>query len=215
MDPTADARVVRAQVGGRGRVIEFANTTHVAGSGNTICASFLVRRFVTHPAGPGSPDASCARRVPPIHTVGAYPDRLAAQPPLRPLPGSTTAGQPLRLAAAAVLTAGDAVARYDGIDGSSDIGLFGGAWQASDDGAVLSLRDDQLIRGVAVTGRIVLRDASDPQDGQVAVAALTASGPGLARGVFTARWTTGGAHASARVQGTVGGARVAGTMPAP
>ncbi len=213
--PAADARTVLSQVGGRGRLIEFANTTHVAGSGNTTCASDLVRRFIVDPTRLRSLDASCASRVPAIHAVGSYPDRLTAEPPLKPARGSTMVGGPLRLAAAAVLTAGDAIARYQSIEGSNDSGLFGGTMRTSSDGSVTSLRGDQLIPGVVVSGRVVVQGARNPVDGQVAVATLTASAPGMARGRFTARWSTDGPRAAAEVRGAVGRLPVAGTMPAP
>lgn len=212
--PPAGAGVVLSQIGGRSRLITFANATHVVGAGNTYCASVLVQEFVAEPAGIGGLDASCAYAVPAIHAVGAYVSRLAAVVPLRPLPGSTTNPAALRLAAAALSTAADAISRYDSIVGSADHGLRGGTVRASDDGRLLTLKADQLIPGVAISGEVRLSNAANPLDGQIAVATLTATARNLPAGSFTARWATGGG-ASATVSGPVGALQVQGTAPAP
>jgi pimeloyl-ACP methyl ester carboxylesterase len=219
--PPGDSPKVLAEIGGHSRFVQLANATHVVGQGDTLCGSILVRVFVVRPAAIDSLDTSCAATVPPIHAVGAYPDRLAGEPPIEPSPGagaspgSGASPAALRLAAAAVATAGDAVARAEGIEVSLDHGLFGGTVTIAPSEALLTLHDDRLLPDVAVSGTVKLAPAPNPLDGEAVVATLTAKADGLPGGSFTASWTTAGAGAEALVSGAVGDLQVSGKMPAP
>ena len=213
--PPSGTAAVLSQIGGHSRFIEFANTTHVVGQGQTVCDSTLVQAFVAHPDAIDSLDSTCAHTVPAIHTVSVYPHRISAQPPLKPSARSATLRAALRLAAAAVSTAGDAIARYQATAASLDRGLFGGTVHAADDGTILTLRRDQLVPGVAVSGHIKLTIAANPLDGQIATATLTVSAAGLPLASFKASWPTTGPNAHAVLTGTVGDRRVSGTTPAP
>jgi hypothetical protein len=213
--PPSDSPKVLAEIGGDARFIELANATHVVGEGDTLCGSTLVQAFVAHPAAIHSLDASCAATVPPIHAVGVYADHLAQQPPITALPGSGTSPAALRLAAAAVSTTDDAVARSGAIEASSDHGLFGGTVSFKHGETLVKLRGDRLLPGVAVSGTVKLTKAPLALDGELASATLTAVAAGMPRGSFTASWTTSGAGAEALVSGHVGDESIAGTMPAP
>ncbi len=213
--PAAGAPEVLAEIGGHARFVELANSTHVVGEGDTVCGSTLVREFVADPDALDSLNASCAPAVSPIHAVGVYATGLSEQPPIAASPGSDAPRADLQLAAAAVSTAGDAIARYDAIEAKQDHGLAGGSVTASRHGALLSLHGDQLVPGVAVSGTVRLAPDANPEDGQTVLAALTATAPGTGRGSFTATWTTSGADAQAQLVGAVGAQPVAGTMPAP
>jgi pimeloyl-ACP methyl ester carboxylesterase len=213
--PPVDAPKVLSEIGGHARFVELANSTHVVGEGATVCGSTLVREFVAAPQDVDTLDASCALAVPAIHAVGVYPSQLATQPPLAPSPGSAAPVSDLRLAAAAVDTAGDAIARAQSIESSSDHGLHGGAVTARNGAGALTLERDQLVPGVVVSGTVALSPAPSAVDGDAVVATLTASAPGLGHASFTAAWTTAGQAAIAQVQGSVAGLAVVGTMPAP
>ncbi len=213
--PPVDAPKVLALIGGHTRFIELANSTHVVGEGDTSCGSTLVQEFVAHPDQLDTLDASCAAAVPAIHSVGSYPARLDAEQPLAPAPGIEAGTEELRLAGAAVATAGDAVARWAAIEQSRDAGLAAGTVTAAHDGRRLTLAGDQLIPGVPVSGTVTLSPGADPADGETVTAQLTARAPGLRRASFTALWTTAGTNALAQVSGTVDGHAVAGTIPAP
>jgi pimeloyl-ACP methyl ester carboxylesterase len=213
--PPAEVHDVLAELGGHSRFIELANATHVVGEGDTVCGSELVQAFVQRPQQLDSLDASCAPAVPPIHTVGLFPLQLQEEPPIEPALGNTASTEDLRLAAAAVQTAGDAVARYQAIEAEHDHGLFGGSVTATRNGSLLTLADDRLIEGVAVGGTVRLSPSPIPDDGDSAVATLTATAPGLSKGSFTATWTTSGAGAVTQITGSVGRETLAGTLPAP
>ncbi|HEY5389525.1 MAG TPA: alpha/beta fold hydrolase [Solirubrobacteraceae bacterium] len=213
--PPLDAPKVLAQVGGKAQFVELANSTHVLGEGDSECGSTLIRRFVATAKSLDAAQAACAGAVPPIHTVGSYPSKLAEQAPLRQALGGKATTEQLQLAAAAVATAGDAIVRYDATEAKRDHGLAGGAVIAAHEGARLTLKRDALIRGVAVSGTVRLAPSAIASDGQEAIATLSIKTQGLPRASLKASWTTAGANAHAQVLGTVGKQPVAGTMPAP
>jgi len=213
--PPSDAPKVLGEIGGHARFIELANSTHVVGEGDTLCGSTIVQEFVTRPEDLQTLDASCAAAVPAIHAVGSYPSRLSAQRPLAPAPGIEAGAEELRLAAAVVETAGDAVARSAALEVSLDQGLAGGAVTATHGGRLLKLARDELIEGVKVSGTVALTPDAVPAEGMSVLAQLTASAPGLSGASFTASWTTSGTNAIAQVSGSVGGHAVAGSAPAP
>jgi len=213
--PPLDAQKVLAEIGGHARFVELANSTHVVGEGATQCGSVLVQRFVAHPERVDSLDASCAAAIPSIHSVGVFAAKLAEQPPLQPQAGNVAGSDELRLAAAAVQTAGDAIARYDAIEAVRDAGLHGGSVTTQRSGSRLTLHGDRLVPGVAVSGTVVLRRASPAVDGASVAAKLTASAAGVQPVSLTATWTTSGAGALAKVTGAAAGQALAGSMPAP
>ncbi len=213
--PAAGVPKVLSEIGGHARFVELASSTHVVGEGDTVCGSTLAQEFVADPQALDSLDASCAPGVSPIHTVGVYATRLSEEPPLTPAPGNGAPSADLRLAAAAVSTAGDAIARYAATEAKHDHGLNGGSVTVGRDGAPLSLERDQLVAGVAVSGTVRLTPDPNEEDGETVLATLTVKTPGMSRGSLTATWTTSGADAQAQLVGAVGAQPVAGTMPAP
>jgi pimeloyl-ACP methyl ester carboxylesterase len=212
--PPGDIGKVLAQLGGHTRFVELANSTHVVGEGDTACGSELIQRFVSDPAAIDTLDTSCAPAIPPIHAVPIYPARLTEEPALEPSPGSGSSPATLQLAAGAVATAGDAVARHWTSELRLDRGLEGGTVTTSVGGTLLTLKHDQLIPGVSVSGTVRLTPASIAADGETVLATLSATTSGLRAGSFTASWTTAG-PGPAQVLGTVGDESVSGSMPAP
>jgi pimeloyl-ACP methyl ester carboxylesterase len=213
--PPVDAAKVLAQIGGHSRLVQLANSTHVVGEGDTECASALVQSFVARPQAIDSLDASCAPAVAPIHAVGVYPAQLSEQPPLQPSQGNGASTAELQVAAAAVVTAGDAVSRYQAIEAKRDRGLAGGSVAATQAGSLLTLQRDRLVPGVAVSGTVRLTPSPIAGDGQSVLAALTVRAAGVAPESLTASWTTTGADAAARVAGTAAKRSLSGTTPAP
>jgi hypothetical protein len=207
--PPSDVPKVIAELGGHTRFIEVANATHVVGEDDTTCGDALVQAFVSDPAGLDSMDASCAADNPPIHTVGVYAQSLAGVPPLTAVPGTTASPRLLRLGAAAVDTAGDALARFADILGTDDHGLHGGTATEHRGGAEITLDGDVLVPGVAVSGTVHVTATT-------VTARLTASTAGHPPADVTAVWSVGGgAGALAQVTGTSGRQSVAGTVLAP
>jgi len=212
--PPAEVPTVLAQLGGHARFVELANSTHVVGEGDTACGSQLVQSFVAEPQALDTLDAACAAAVPPIHAVGVYAASLSEEAPLESA-GAPVPAADLRLAAAAVSTAGDAISRYQATEAKLDHGLEGGSVKASHHGQVLKLKGDELVPGVAVSGTVRLSPDGQPEAGESVTATLKVRAHGLPAGSFTAAWSTAGAGARAEVTGGVGAQALAGSMPAP
>ncbi len=207
--PPSDVPKVIAELGGNTRFVELANSTHVVGEGDTACGDQLVQAFVKEPTSLDTIDTSCAAAVPPIHTVGTYAESLAGVVPLTPAPANTGSTTSLRLGAAAVATAGDAVARFADTLGSLDHGLHGGTSRASDDGRRFTLDGDVLVPGVAVSGVMTVTATT-------VSARLSARGPGHATGTFDVQWAVGGpSGALAQVTGRSNGRLIVGSTYAP
>jgi hypothetical protein len=202
--PPAGVPEVQAEIGGDNRFVVFANETHVVGEGDSYgCASRIIQAFVTDPAALQSLDVSCAAAIPGIRAVGAYPAGLGQVGPLTLTVGHASATA-LRLMAAAVQTAGDAVARYESVGASPDAGLYGGSVTVSASGDQLKLADDELVPGVRISGTVTIGATTITAD-------LTAKGNGATITKIKASWPLYGAQARAGVST----AAVAGYTPAP
>ena len=206
--PPGDVPTVLSQLGGHSRFVVLANATHVVGEGDQDCASTLIQEFVQSPGHLDRIDASCAADVPPIRAVGSFPSTPAEVPALVPGPGDGAGPGGLQAASAAVLTAGDALARVQGIGAVPDAGLHGGTVVPSRGGSRLTLTADQLVPGLAVSGSVVVGPTT-------VTAALTVDGPGVPTTSVSASWPVTGTGAPAQVSGTSGGVTVVGTCPAP
>lgn len=213
--PPREVPKVLSYLGGHSRLVVLANSTHVVGEGDTACGSTLVQEFVQHPEDLDTMDVSCAAQVAAIHAVGAYPASLSAETPIVQSPGGGASPTALRMAAAGVQTAGDAIARFQAIEYRHDSGLYGGTATASRDGRLLTLDRDRLIPGASVSGSVSLSPAGEAQDGEAAVASLTVATAGQKPLRMTATWTTAGTAVQATVVGEQAGVAVGGTTPAP
>jgi pimeloyl-ACP methyl ester carboxylesterase len=123
LTPAAGGAHIHRQIGSASRHIVTANEVHLVGLDSPYtCGEDLIRRFMTDPSTLHSLNASCARKVPPVPTVGTFPLTVSAATPAR---GSGS--RSLRQRAAVVLeAAGDAAIRYNFVDGARDLGLRGG-----------------------------------------------------------------------------------------
>lgn len=204
--PPAGVPEVQAEIGGDNRFVVFANETHVVGEGDSYgCASEIIQAFVTDPAALPSLDVSCAAAIPGNRAVGTYPASLGAVVPITLATGRTTTTA-RRLLAAAVQTAGDAVARYESVGASPDAGLYGGSVTSSASGDQLKLTDDELVPGVKISGTITIGAST-------ITVSLTAraKAAGLTITAIKASWPLYGAEARA----IVSTATVSGSTPAP
>jgi pimeloyl-ACP methyl ester carboxylesterase len=207
--PPSDVPKVIAELGGHSRFIELANSTHVVGDDDTTCGDNLVAAFVKAPQSLDSMNDSCAAAVPPIHSVGVYAQSLAGVPALTAGSGNTGSTSDLRLGAAAVATAGDAIARFADTTGSLDHGLHGGTSRALKGGAVFKLKGDALVPGVAVSGIVKISATT-------VTATLTTDASGQPVATFHAQWaTSGGSGALAQVTGSSDGRTIVGSTYAP
>jgi pimeloyl-ACP methyl ester carboxylesterase len=204
--PPAGVSTVMAELGGDSRFIELANSTHVVGEGDQECGSELVQEFVNAPRSIKSMNASCAPKVPAIASVGVYPASLSGEPPLHATRGNTGSTVELRLGAAVVETAGDALARLLSVEGNHDKGLYGGTALATKGGRVNTLTDDVLVPGVSLSG--VLDVTASTASGTFTVV----SAQGTSK--FEIEWPLQGSG-MATVRGTCGAEHVAGVTYPP
>ncbi|WP_375499598.1 alpha/beta hydrolase [uncultured Jatrophihabitans sp.] len=129
LTPAAGGAHIKRQMGRGARTIVAANTVHlVALENDNVCGRTLVQRFVAHPT--GRLDASCAARIPRIRAVSQFPRRFGEVVPAHGHASPNTR----RLAAIAVAAAGDALIRFDYVDGARDLGLRGGSVHYDEDG---------------------------------------------------------------------------------
>jgi len=206
--PPAGVPEVQSEIGGDNRFVEFANETHVVGEGDSYgCASSIIQAFVTDPDALWSLNASCAAAIPSNRAVGAYPGNLSSVSPAALTSGQAGATT-LKLAAAAVQTAGDAVARYESVGASPDAGLYGGTVTASSSGGQLKLSNDELVPGVKVSGTVTIGATTITAD-------LTARAAGDAVTSIKGSWPLYGGSARAAVTFTAGAASGSGWTPAP
>jgi pimeloyl-ACP methyl ester carboxylesterase len=206
--PPAGVPEVQSEIGGDNRFVEFANETHVVGEGDSYgCASSIIQAFVTDPDALWSLNASCAAAIPSNRAVGAYPGNLSSVSPAALTSGQAGATT-LKLAAAAVQTAGDAVARYESVGASPDAGLYGGTVTASSSGGQLKLSNDELVPGVKVSGTVTIGATTITAD-------LTARAAGHTVTSIKGSWPLYGGSARAAVTFTAGAASGSGWTPAP
>jgi len=206
--PPSGVPQVMKQLGGDTRFVEFANGTHVEGEADQPCGSTIVQEFVAAPQTIQTMDASCAARVPPIDSVGIYPNSLSAATPLTAQSGNTGSMSDLQLGGAVVETVGDALARQLSIAAHFDHGIYGGTSTSLDTGTLIQLAGYALVPGVAVTGQ--MRVSTSLIKARVSV---DVAGGGTA--TFLVQWQTTGAGALATVSGTYGGHEIVGTTYAP
>jgi hypothetical protein len=208
--PPAGAPEVQAEIGGNNRFVAFANETHVVGEGDPYgCANSVIQGFVAHPAAIQQLDVSCAAAVPTIRTA-SFPGSLAAVPPLRSVSGQASASA-LRAAAAGVLTAGDAQARYLSMAGNHDTGLYGGTATAVSS-TEITLAGDQLVPGVPVSGTVTVTGHGEDK---TVTAVLRVQPKGQACVQVKSSWALYGGAASAQVSLSTSAVTASGSMPAP
>lgn len=213
MTPWLDgATVVAGQLGPSARPVRVENLTHVTVQvGNSSCLVSIFRRFLDRPAGLARQDVSCAARVAPIHTVGAYPLRFADAVPAIPVGGRTAGPVALRAVSVALASVGDEISRWPLLSGG-DVGLRGGRVRFSGGQAPrIVLTGVRWVTDATVTGTAIW----DQSTGWV-TADLTVSPPGAAPVHLKARWQRYGQPSQpTQVTGTQGSAHFAAESPAP
>ena len=142
------------EVGGHPRFVELANSTHVVGEGDSPAAPPWSRSSSVGP----TRSIRWTRRVPRPYRRSGPSGPIRNRSPGSPRPRRRrTTGPPVSTsdwAAARVATAGDAVARSEGIGAVPDVGLHGGTVRPGLGGDRLVLVGDQLVPGVAVSGTV-------------------------------------------------------------
>jgi hypothetical protein len=189
----------------RSRQIRVANSFHVTAYGDTDhCAVHILRRFVRTQT--RWPRHACARRVPPIRTMGVFPLHL------RDVPAAHGRGPALarRVAPAAAATVADLLDRWWSNYSGHDVGMRGGRWSYTGNrSTVFHLHGVRLVSGLAVSGTATWRRYAN----RISVD-LRVRTPGRV-GQLHGHWATRRFGARATLRGTLGGRQLVETFAAP
>jgi pimeloyl-ACP methyl ester carboxylesterase len=203
LTPLRDARELAPRIAAHSRVVRLRNTVHVTSEGDTFltdgarCGRQIIRAFVRAPGRLDAIDASCAARIPHLHTAGAFPRTLAAARPAALLSGMPPGGSVRRAATVAAGALADATIRryYGGT--TRGPGLRGGHYTARGDALVrLALHDVRFTRDTTVSGTARWR----PGDGRVR-GSLQVRLPGGRAVAVTLAWSQRSRFASVRAAG--------------
>ncbi len=195
-----------------GRQVVIANSFHVNAlpRARSACGAEIVRHFIATLA---TGDESCASQVPAVRLVPRFATRTAELEPAIGVEGNSAGSTQLQYAAAAVLTAGDVLARLPSNSTDRGSGLRGGDYHIVHrlGGKQVALNAVRWTEDLAVSGTI---DKPAGRAGTVR-AHLSLAGPNGVRGQLEISWPEDVAQARAQIRGTVGGAAVAAQSAAP
>jgi pimeloyl-ACP methyl ester carboxylesterase len=187
-----------------GTQIRIANSFHVNAlpRARSECAAQIVRRFFrTLMLG----DTTCAAQVPPLRLVSRFAVHAGELAAADAMPGNRADAAKLRWVSAAMLTAGDVLARVSGKSTGQGVGLRGGSFRIVNDPSTLHIALDQVrwTADLAVSGTI---DRPMARSGTVRASLHLAGAAGLT-GDLTMAWPEGvaGAGAHASIHGTLDG----------
>ena len=186
------------------------NLGHVVAYGDQVgCTLALVHRFV-RTLSPG--DTSCVRKVRPVRTVPRFARTAAELAPLTPLAGDGTSVAQRRIAAAALETVGDVVARYFVSYNYVDSGLRGGdfSYWPSSVGYNFELQGVRWTQDVAVSGKVYWNQVTN-----IITAQVTLQDGGKTSGALSIRWNDADINAVAAISGNIDGATLRASRIAP
>jgi pimeloyl-ACP methyl ester carboxylesterase len=156
LTPLADAERFAPELGARVRVVDLHNTVHVTSEGDTnlsvgaACARAIIRRFVVAPERLRTLNASCAARIPHVHTPGAYPRTLSRAAPATVLAGGHPGAEARRAVTVAAAAFADATAVELATVAGHGRGLRGGRFTVSGDR--FRLRRVRFVSDATVSG---------------------------------------------------------------
>jgi pimeloyl-ACP methyl ester carboxylesterase len=195
-----------------GTQVRIANSFHVNAlpRARSACGAQLVRRFVEQLS---VEDTACAARVPPLRLVPRFALHASQLENAIATAGNRADAAQLRWVNAAVMTAGDVLARLSGNSTGQGVGLRGGSFRVVNDAAAahVTLTEVRWTEDLAVSGKI-----DKPMTRMGAVhASLHLAEAGGPTGDLIVEWPEGTAGSNASISGTVGGAAVHARTSAP
>lgn len=195
----------------KSRWLLVRNAFHVVALDSpTSCAAGIVRRFIE--SGGDAGDTSCINDVAAVRLVDRFALDLDALEPAAAAAGNRADETGLRLAAAAVATAGDILARWNTSYAWTGGGLRGGrfAIAATAEGYRFTLEEVRWTKDAAATGTMRWNTATGAVE-----ADLDLAGPGGLSGRVTVAWNHDVTPGKASVEGRIAGRDVRATAPAP
>ncbi len=210
MTPVADGAAAAANFP-RGHQVVLLNSLHVNAlpGARSTCGALIVRHFLdTLELG----DTSCTQSVPEVRLVPRFARRSADLDPAAAVAGNGASEELLRIVTAALLTAGDAMARAPEVAPGDGVGLRGGRFTVTEAGGryQLSLSELRWTEDLTVSGTVSLPRYQGTAHAHLLV--RTAKG---VSGTLDAKWPEGTIRARAAVRGKLGGQPVAAELAAP
>jgi pimeloyl-ACP methyl ester carboxylesterase len=210
MTTVADGAAV-AQHFAHGRQLVVVDSFHVNAlpHARSECAAKIVRQFITSLQ---TGDTRCTQAVPAVRLVPQFARHLSELAPARATAGNAATAEQLRAASAALLTAGDVIARLNSNTTGKGPGLRGGTFSVKThaDRYELLLHDVRWSEDLSVSGTIDWPGRSGTAKG-----ALTLAGASEFSGELKVSWTEGVAQARAQIHGKLGDAVLAAETSAP
>ena len=195
-----------------GTQIRIANSFHVNAlpRARNACGARIVRRFIETLV-PG--DTGCAARVPPLRLVPRFAVHASELEPASSTAGNRADAAQLRWVSAAVMSAGDVLARLGGNATGQGVGLRGGSFRIVNGASTVHIDVSEVrwTEDLAVSGTI---DKPTGRTGTVR-ASLHVAATGGPEGDLMITWPEGSASPSAAGRGTLGGASVRARTAAP
>ena len=211
LTPFSDAVKLAPTLARKVRAVKLPNTVHVTSEGDTFlsvgaaCARRIIRGFVRRPARVRRMDTSCAKRIPPLQTPGAYPRTLAQTEPATLHSGPDPGVDARRAATVAAEAVADATIRFYLSGASHGPGLRGGSFTTKGDAPTrFRLRADRFVADAPARGHATWRFQGGRIEGTITVRT-----PGGADVKVGLRWT----QRSRLAKATIGASRL--TLPAP
>jgi pimeloyl-ACP methyl ester carboxylesterase len=196
----------------RGTQIRIANSFHVNAlpHARSACAAQVVRRFI-ETLEPG--DTACAAEVPALRLVARFAVHASQLEPVVAAAGNRANPAQLQWANAAVMTAGDVLARLPGNSTGQGAGLRGGSFSIVNDASIshITLNQVRWTEDLAVSGKI---DKPLARSGTVRCTLHLAAADGQS-GDLNVEWPEGVSGSSAGIRGMLGGAVVRARTAAP
>jgi pimeloyl-ACP methyl ester carboxylesterase len=194
-----------------GTQVRVANSFHVNAlpRARSACGAEIVRRFIdTLSVG----DTACAAGVPPLRLVPRFAAHASQLEPAAATAGSRASAAQLRWVSAAVMTAGDVLARLGANSTGRGVGLRGGRFLVVNDASTahVTLTQVRWTEDLTVSGKI---DKPLARTGTVRASLNVAAG-GLT-GELAVEWPEGIANSYASIHGILGGVHVLARTPAP
>ena len=211
MTTTADGASVAAAFK-HGTQVHIANSFHVNAlpRARSDCAAGIARRFMVNLA---VGDTSCASEVPALRLVPRFARHASELEAAVPLAGNRADAEQLRWVSAAVMTAGDVLARLSGNATGEGVGLRGGTFRVVNDATTshVSLTGVRWTEDAAISGTV---DKPLARRGTVH-ASLQVSGPPEYTGQLSLEWPEGASGSAATIHGKLGNSAVLARTPAP
>jgi pimeloyl-ACP methyl ester carboxylesterase len=209
--PLSNAKAV-ADAWPHATLVEVRNEIHISALYDMEgCASAIVQRFITSLE---TGDTSCASQIPDLEVMPSFPLQVAQAPPAASAGGDGSTPLDRRVAWVAAQTIGDAFTRWYNISfGGRGDGLRGGTFTMrgpylSHRPLTITFHGTRLVDDVSISGPSVWNRTTYTITAMLHV-------DGAVRGDLVIRLPTRVRGADATIRGTLDGARVSATVPAP